>query len=291
MRHKLLCSLTVGIGIGLFLVIATAQWPARANTSRPFPDIEWVNSEISGPHKRPHLDYTPTITFTPVATIHLPVVLKNYDPLLVYFDDFSNPGSGWYVGEWPGEIKWSYQSGEYEIYLYKTWWWGGATAPVSGPTNYSVEADMRCYLGVTTCGYGLIFGLVDWDHFYVFSVDPGYQEYSVWRYAAPNWVELIDWTSSSNIKSYGATNRLMVIRNGSYIAVYVNGHLLATANDGTYTGNGIGLFAESYEGAPVAVRFDNVRIRRLTATASMNEILWQIRGKWAETGSGSNKER
>ena len=291
MKPKVFISLIVSVGLSLLVLTVTAQGIEEAGTNGTTTHVDWANPGLAAFQKWANLDYTSAITFTPVATIYLPIALKNHDPLLVYFDDFSNPGSGWYIDEWPGEIKWSYQNGEYEILLYNAYWWGGALSPAGGLTSYSVEADMRCHIGSTTCGYGLIFGLVDWGHFYVFIVDPGYREYSIWRYAYPNWVKLVDWTSSPHINPLGATNHLMVVRNGGYIAAYVNRQFLATANDSTYMGSlGTGLYAESYENAPVAVRYDNFKIRRLATTMGINETLLSINVKPVGTGSGSIKE-
>jgi len=203
--------------------------------------------------------------------IYLPVVTRNYDPLLQYFDDFSDPSSGWYIYD-RGNIRWSYQEGEYEILVRNAHWWAGASAPISGIDNYSIEADMRRYIGATSI-YGLIFGLVDWDHFYWFVVNPESQSYSVWKRDPNNWVPIVEWTFSSHINPSDASNHLKVERYGSQIVVYANGHLLATTSDDTYTGTlRVGLYVENIgDVTPVAVRFDNFEVRRLQTAIARSD--------------------
>jgi uncharacterized repeat protein (TIGR01451 family) len=202
------------------------------------------------------------------TSIYLPLVVRNYDSRLPYFDDFSDPGSGWYIGDSMGDVSFSYQDGEYEILLGNAdWWWDGMLPPLGCVTNYSVEADMRRYSGNTT-QYGLTFGLEDWDHLYIFIVEPGYQYYSVWRRtfpSAPYWVPLIDWTPSSYINPSNATNHLKVEHSGSQITVYVNDQFLGTVGDGAYTGClQVGLYAgtdPAYPDVPATVRYDNFQVR------------------------------
>jgi hypothetical protein len=196
------------------------------------------------------------------STVYLPTVLKNYTPPL-FFDDFSDPGSGWFIGD-DGNISRSYQNGEYEILLRNEAWWAGNTAPISNDiSRYSVEANIRLHTG-STSSYGLIFDRVDWDHFYLFLVHPGSRSYSLWSIDS-GWAPLVPWTSSSFINSGSAINHLKVQRDGSQVTMYVNGRLMTTANDATHVGTfrEVGVYAESVGEAPVAVRFDNFRVLRL----------------------------
>jgi uncharacterized repeat protein (TIGR01451 family) len=204
--------------------------------------------------------------------LYLPLVLRNHDPRLPYFDDFGNPNSGWYIGD-VGDVRWGYQDGEYEILLRNAdWWWDAVLAPLGCVTDYSVEADMRRYSGSTTA-YGLIFGWQDWDHLYVFMVEPAYQYYSVWRRAFPGdpyWVPLVDWTPSSYINPVNTTNHLKVEHDGSQITVYVNNQFLATVNDSAYTGClQVGLYVSTDPASPsvpATVRYDNFQVGHVEAT-------------------------
>jgi hypothetical protein len=204
--------------------------------------------------------------------VFLPLIFRNYDSLVLYFDDFSDPTSGWFTGD-NNDTRWSYQDGEYEMLIRNANWWAGATAPIGGLTSYSIEADMRGYSSSTNV-HGLIFGLVDWDHFYIFAIYPNDQNYAVLRCSPLDYVYIVDWTYSPYINSSNASNRLKVERNGGQIVVYANDHLLTTVNDGTYTGSlNVGLFARAGDNVPFAVRYDNFRVRQLrTSTVVPREV-------------------
>jgi hypothetical protein len=185
---------------------------------------------------------------------------ENRDDSLLYFDDFGSSNSRWYVSD-TSDVRWSYQDGEYEILLRNPDWWGAVVAPFAWPTDYAVEADMRLQTG-DDGRYGLVFGQVDWDHFYLFIVDPAVQFYSVWRYDDPNW-EFLTSAYSTFINGPDAINHLRVERGGSQISVYVNDQFLTTVDDNQYTGLvGMGLYIDSGN-MPATGRFDNFRVQML----------------------------
>jgi hypothetical protein len=213
----------------------------------------------------------PSIQNTLTVTSFLPLVAR--PDSVFFFDDFSDPESGWLDGEDTGSVVYSYQSGEYQMYIRDTFWWAGDAPPLADIADYSVEAEMRLHSG-SGGFYGLIFERVDWNHFYLFAVSPDTQEYVVLRHD-PAWVILVSFTSSSAIKSGSETNHLRVERVGEQIDVYANGQFLATVNDGTYHGSSdeAGLFAQSENVVPVSMRYDNFRVDRLSASTARPEML------------------
>ena len=190
---------------------------------------------------------------------------------LPYFcDDFSDPSSGWYVAD-TDNVKYSYVAGEYEILLRKTYWMAAVAAPTRAFANGSVEADMQLRRS-TTGAYGLIFGLQDWEHFFLFIVDPGVRYYSLWRASPDGWVNLVDWTYSPHILAANGENHLKIERNGSELALYVNGHLLTTTSLGSsIAAQATGLYAQTWEERPTSVRFDNFCARPLGTTTEVGE--------------------
>ena len=186
----------------------------------------------------------------------------------LYQDDFSVIDR-WYTGD-ETEVRWSYQSGEYEILLRDPGWWGAVTSPLEGGLpNYAIEADMR-FPESNLGSYGLNFGQIDWDRFYNFAVSPEAQLYGLWKRTASGWTTIVAATYSSYVNPDTATNRLGVERVGSQINLYVNDHLLTTVSDSSYMGNlQVGLFAEATDSAPVAARFDNFQFSDLGATTAM----------------------
>jgi hypothetical protein len=202
------------------------------------------------------------LTVTQSFTVYQPLAAKGYWGFLMYADDFSDPASGWYVGEIP-EVRWSYQQGEYEILISAASSFAAVTAPFQAVDDYALEFDVR-RLGGTGNLYGAVFGWSDWGHYYVFVVVPDEQVYGVYRRSGDDWLPVVDWSSSPAIHQGDATNRLRLERSGSQLAVYANGSQLATRADSAYTGAlRVGLYAEVDESDPIATRYDNLLITRL----------------------------
>ena len=213
------------------------------------------------------------ITHTINISTYLPFVIKA-DPFL-YADDFSDPSSGWPVDD-NGDVKRSYQAGEYEILTREINYWAGSVPPLADITNYSAVADMRIPNG-NTGFYGLIFDRVDWNHFYIFVVSPTSQVYAVLRHD-PSWVMLTPFAPSAAINTGSTTNRLRVDRMGGQITVYVNDQPLTSLVDGTYTSvlNEVGLFSQSDTNVPVEMRFDNFTISRLATTDTQRALYFAM---------------
>lgn len=193
--------------------------------------------------------------------IYLPLVTKRYctDG---WEDDFSDPNSGWWVFDtW--YFKFEYLNGEYHLWIKEPGW--GAyidTWPYLYATNFTLEVDGRSDLGM----YGLVFGkrveggIDDNDiiiELYSFELRPG-NYWAIYKTALPGgtWEEVLDSGYSSHITS--GMNHLKIVRDGSLIEAYVNGHLLSTLADSSFLGSrNVGLVALAPETATAHVYFDN----------------------------------
>lgn len=190
-----------------------------------------------------------------------PSILRNF--WLGYFDDFSNPNSGWASGE-DKNVIYQYLSGEYQIYLKRGDWGWAITPDLVLPSDYRIEVDARrVSYGVSS--YGLIFGTL-WtaDSFETYQVViwPTDAEFLVnKRTLDGTWTTIQDWTYSSAINYDYETNRIRVDRIGTSIMIYINGTMVANFTDASFTGPGrdAGIRAYSYWDAPVDVRFDDFR--------------------------------
>jgi hypothetical protein len=195
------------------------------------------------------------------TTVVLPLVLRRYSPSLLFFDDFSNPASGWDSVE-NESARIGYLNGEYQILLKKTSTGAGITPDLVLPANYSLSVQARELTGRTS-SYGLMFDLrVVGSSFEVhqFLIDPRGRQFLLERRdLAGNWTVLIDWTYHSAIQGGTASNLLAVERVGSTLRFWVNDTLVRTYTDTGFASAGRdgGLRAYSYDQAPVDVRFDN----------------------------------
>lgn len=195
--------------------------------------------------------------------VYLPLALKNH--WAGFFDDFSNPSSGWPVGD-NAVGTWGYLDGEYRHLLKGPYSWmldtpGPDHQLLYLPEDYRVEVDAR-QVSAAAGSHGLMFG-VRWasnsHEGYQFLIYPPSRQYLLEkRTLAGSWQTPVGWTTSSAIQSTGV-NHLRVDRIGPLIRLYANGVLLTTYSDASFTGAGrdAGLKTVSYGGAPVDVRCDN----------------------------------
>jgi hypothetical protein len=187
--------------------------------------------------------------------IFSPIILVPCLPL--YSDDFSNPASGWPVGD-DGDNRYEYLNGEYRILVRPDQWAAGAY-PGFQASDYSVSVNLRNPGGVNG-SYGIAFGIAgDWSTFYTLEIDrTGW--YGIYRYDPSNIVALSE-AFSSAINQGSASNQIKVERNGASINAYANGQLLASVSDGTYTGSRyVGLVVFSFDQPNVDIRFDDFAV-------------------------------
>jgi uncharacterized repeat protein (TIGR01451 family) len=186
--------------------------------------------------------------------VYAPITLK---PCPVFYDNFSNPASGWPVDD-DGDNRYEYINGEYRI-LVRLEQWGAGASPGFQASDYSVSVDLRNQSGVDG-SYGIAFGIAgDWSTFYTLEIYPdGW--YGIYRYDPGNIVTLSEAFSSAVLQGT-ASNQIRVERNGSSINAYANNQLLASVTDGTYTGSRyVGLVVISYDQPNVDIRFDNFTV-------------------------------
>ena len=196
---------------------------------------------------------TPTLTPTPTQTETKP---PTPTPTPLFCDDFEDPASGWMVDD-NATRRFAYVEGEYQI-LVKPESRYVRISHGSGfkYTDCGVEVDGR--LATDTYGaYGLLFGITsDWDSYVFQVVSRG--KYALWRLEGGSWHTLVGWTSSTHINEGQGSNHLRVVRRGSAIGLYVNGHHLTTVSDSCFLGPlRVGLIATAYTNPDVDVRFDD----------------------------------
>jgi len=254
--------LLLALLMGAFLLIifgsSIIQVPEVVAVGSAIPNISTINATTNYTSYK----YLPIIFFSPI----------------LYSDDFSNPASGWLTGDGK-HISLSYENGEYEIEIFRSWWWGASAPPLGDISNYSIESEARLHTGSEGI-YGVIFDREDWDNYYVFVVIPSSQVYAIFRHEPnDNWINLVPFTASTAIKADSATNQLKVEREGEKITVYVNDQVLNTTNDSTLTGTSseVGLFAQTLNEEPIKARFDNFIVKQIPSTTttvlSQNTVL------------------
>ena len=197
-----------------------------------------------------------------VVRVYLPFILRDLrsEPVPLYFDDFSDPDSGWPVDD-SGSVAADYDSGNYRVQIKEDdrfVWVSPQSLTFDGCT---VEVEAWRGTGGNS-SYGIVFGLdASAGKFYAFIVQPYNQQYALSRRDGDSWVTLIPYTDSSHVNFNKAHNRLRVTRDGSQIRLYVNDHYLASYTDSTYTGTRrVGIYASSGSESPIWLRYDDFTV-------------------------------
>lgn len=94
---------------------------------------------------------------------------------------------------------------------------------------------------------------------YLFLIE-GNGRFAIMRSRGRSITPLVDWTSSSAIRTGPAENRLRAVCMGTYLALYINGEFMADTSDDTYTSGQVGLVAAAASRLGVQVSFDNLSV-------------------------------
>jgi hypothetical protein len=204
--------------------------------------------------------------------VYLPVALQNYQECPDFFDDFSDPDSGWFIGEdGTGQAEYLKGSGEYNVLVKPANYYWILKAPTCDQINYTVEVDAH-WSGNSGASYGLVFGVKgDFEQFYSFEVNSDYEQYTLYRYGPDGWTVIVPNTYVYRTINPGAmANHLKATRDGDTITLEVNGTVLGTWFDDTITGSsGSGLIVSSYSDLSNAeARFDNYKVTGFGSAAS-----------------------
>ena len=178
-----------------------------------------------------------------------------------WFDDFSDPASGWEIGEYSvGSV--GYDMGEYFIRAEEdngyTW---GQRFEWYGDVSIEVIARQASGTDNNDTGYGVMCRVnydpdVDNLEGYAFLVaGDGY--YAITRYADGYNEFLVGWDESETVRQGNATNELEVICAGDQLTFYVNGVWIAETRDDTFSSGDVAFFGAIYEPGAAEFRFDN----------------------------------
>jgi uncharacterized repeat protein (TIGR02543 family) len=178
-------------------------------------------------------------------------------PAVLLSDDFSDPGSGWttYDG-YEGQA--AYQSGYFYIKDYADPQ-GTTFSCVPGYfTDFILEVETWMVGGTDDNWHVVSCRGQDEDNYYAFAISAdGY--YDIIKFVNGKSTALVSPTYSSHInQGVGAVNLVHVECIGSSLSISVNGHLLETVTDTTFSGGDICLEADSCSGTFTEVAFDNI---------------------------------
>jgi hypothetical protein len=176
-----------------------------------------------------------------------------------YFDDFSDPASGWGAASHETYVR-GYQQGEYLIQIDVPEWFVWTTAGLFFE-DAEIEAAVR-YAGQTDNHFGAICRY-NAQSFYYFAVSSdGY--YGIFKHE-PNG-QLVSLTGndmvfSPIIRLEGMANRLSVVCQEQRLALYINGQLLAEVENSDLIKGDVGIAAGTLKTGGTSIWFDDFKVR------------------------------
>jgi hypothetical protein len=198
----------------------------------------------------------------PPSQLFLPVTA--YDHCSDFFDDFSNPATGWAVVD-DAFVRSEYLNGEFRILSKQSGYFYLFDAPICQRQNYTIAVDAR-WVGEPGSGYGIIFALTpDFSQYYLFDVNTDFQMFRLLKKDADGFHTVASPAYASAIHSGVSSNRLQVTRNGNQIILAVNGATLGGWYDYTTMSlTGVGIVSSPYSDEPISdARFDNFSVHTL----------------------------
>lgn len=189
-------------------------------------------------------------------------------PNVLYFDDFTDPTSGFPTSSTiRSDASLAYQRGAYAMSL--------LTAPGRGvpgsfvPSllnlsfrlfdNFALDVDAQLTDPSVDGAYGVIFRAADDRDYYAFIISPSTSSYKIVKAVNGATYDVTKWAVSPAIHRGLAPNHLRLIAQRGTLSLFVNGTSLTTVTDETYSVGKLGLIVVDWTD-PVSARFANLAV-------------------------------
>jgi len=182
---------------------------------------------------------------------------------ILFQDDFSSPNSGWDRADWDSGFS-DYDNGQYRMLVkvpsYDIW---------ANPGQYfegdvSVEADAIKTNGDDDNDFGLICrysGSSDSPNYYYFLISSdGYSVIGKVTSGRSEYISSEQMKPSDAIQQGFVSNRLRADCIGDTFTLYVNGKLVASATDSSFTGGDVGFIVGTFDVPSTEIAFDNLTV-------------------------------
>ena len=180
---------------------------------------------------------------------------------ILFQDDFSDESGNWYTYIDDNGLT-DYENEGFRIKIYEpnAYHW---TNPAKNFSDTRIEVEGTKLAGPEENDFGIICRYQDENNFYFFTISSdGY--YGIAKIVGGTeyliGMEELGFDEAI-IKSGESTNLIRADCNGSSLALYANGKLLAEVSDSEFSSGDIGLIASTYEQTGTDVLFDNLIVR------------------------------
>jgi hypothetical protein len=180
---------------------------------------------------------------------------------VLFSDDFSDESSGWvtydYYDGWVAYLNGHLDITDYEAYMAALY-----SESQHYFTDFILEVETWLVGGTDNNWQEVGCRFRDTDNYYLFAISAdGYYFVEKWVYGVKTY--LVSVTYSPYIhQGQGVTNLIRIECIGSSLSLSVNGHVLATATDATFTGGDITLAASAINDTFTEVAYDNIVVSK-----------------------------
>jgi uncharacterized repeat protein (TIGR02543 family) len=189
-------------------------------------------------------------------------IIANFAALeatVLFSDDFSQDTGHWDVySDETGEVF--YEGGWLHVINYTTADEDTETMLDSYFSDFVLEVDTKLVDGTDNNWHGVVCRFQDLGNYYAFNISAdGY--YYIAKFVDYEQTALVDATPSAYINTgWDVVNTMRIECDGNSLSFWVNGHLLDTVTDNSFSDGDIGLLATSWEGSLTEIAFDNLVI-------------------------------
>jgi len=184
------------------------------------------------------------------------------EPEVLLSDDFSDSTSGWEEYDLGVEGTAAYDGGQLKLKNYASDELSTSSLLLQSFSDFELEVDTKLVSGTDDNWHQIAFRADDEGNGYDFGVSAdGYFYVAKWVNEEAVIIKAI--TASGHINTgQGETNTMGVRCEGNVIKVSVNGHLLTSVTDSTYTSGYLGLSCSCGEGGTFSeIVFDNLEVK------------------------------
>lgn len=265
-------SATASSGV-VTLINSTLQWTGTVVSG--LPTVITVSAQVPADAPRQAITNTASASWNGFLSTSNAAVVDTFHRLRLpaladqhcadFADDFASPTSGWPHADGL-VLRQEYLNGEYRLLTKQ----GGYLLPVQAPTcqreQYTADVDLHWASASSGSLLGMTFGSAPGNvPAYMLTLDTARQTYGIDRYLpSGTWMAIYPATFRSEIQPGTAVNHLTVKRlvQPDSIQISINGTLILTTGDSTYTGLGaVGLVVVNTIQTPVVdARFDNFSV-------------------------------
>lgn len=178
----------------------------------------------------------------------------------IYYDDFSSSSSGWAQYSGSDGIN-DYADGSYRILVNETEYFSWSIIDESF-SDASIEVQVTAMGGPFDAEAGIVCRYLDDDNFYLMSITAdGY--YAISKFTSGDLTVLTgggEYVQTDFINQGNSSNALRADCVGSSLTLYVNGTLVDSASDSSFSSGEVGLVAGTFTEAGADITFDDFTV-------------------------------